>query len=190
MKSSVLPALFSVLVCTLFAMPAAAGKKGGVEMPDRITVGDKTLVLNGMGIREATIFKVDVYVAGLYLEHKSSDPSAIIRSNEAKRLVMHFVHDAGRDDITEAWTEGFEQNAPGDASRLKTRVARLNRYMSSMKDGQEMVFTYVPGRGTQVVVNGQIRGVIPGEDFAQGLFSVWLGSHPPNAGLKKGLLGR
>jgi hypothetical protein len=30
---------------------------------------------------------------------------------------------------------------------------------------------------------------IEGADFARALFLIWLGKHPPNAGLKKGLLG-
>src|SRR5262249_4325913 len=43
-----------MLVIAALATPAAAGTKGGVTMPDQVTVGDKTLVLNGMGLREAT----------------------------------------------------------------------------------------------------------------------------------------
>ena len=34
--------------------------------------------LNGLGLRTATMLKVKVYVIGLYLENKSSDPQAII----------------------------------------------------------------------------------------------------------------
>jgi hypothetical protein len=37
-----------------------------------ITVAGKTLTLNGMGLREATILNIDVYVAGLYVEHPST----------------------------------------------------------------------------------------------------------------------
>jgi len=36
-----------------------------------------------------------------------------------------------------------------------------------------------------------IRGklTIKGDDFARAFLSIWLGTHPPNAGLKTGLLG-
>jgi hypothetical protein len=33
------------------------------------------------------------------------------------------------------------------------------------------------------------RSVIPGKDFADALFSVWLGQHSADDGLKRGLLG-
>ena len=54
-----------------------------------------TLTLNGMGIREATVFNVDVYVAGLYLPEASNDGNAIVQANGLKRIVLHFVR-AGR----------------------------------------------------------------------------------------------
>lgn len=54
-----------------FANPAAAGTKAGVTMRDTVTVANKQLVLNGMGLREATFLNIDVYVAGLYVDRKS-----------------------------------------------------------------------------------------------------------------------
>jgi hypothetical protein len=35
---------------------------------------------------------VKVYVAGLYLAQKSSDPNAIIKSDSPKRIAMQFGH--------------------------------------------------------------------------------------------------
>ena len=54
-------------------LPACAAELAGVVMPEQVTVDGKTLVLNGLGLREATFLRVDVYVAGLYLEEKSQD---------------------------------------------------------------------------------------------------------------------
>jgi hypothetical protein len=46
----------------------------------------------------------------------------------------------------------------------------------------------VPGSGS--LVRGQARELkIPGKDFADALFSVWLGSEPSNAALQHQLLG-
>jgi len=42
----------------------------------------------------------------------------------------------------------------------------------------------------QVEFKGDVKGVVPGADFAQALFRIWLGPSPPNAGLKEGLLGK
>jgi len=174
----------------LFAVPVSAGKRAGVSMPDHITIHGKKLVLNGMGVREATIFNVDVYVAGLYLEKKSSNAQEIIRSEQIKRIHLRFVRDVDKSDMTEAWGEGFKKNAGGKLGALKSRIAKLNSWMADIKDGQTLTFTYVPDKGIQVHVKGAYKGTIQGADFAQVFISIWLGPHPPNKGLKKGMLGK
>ncbi len=178
-----------VLASTLMTLPAFAGEKGGVQMPDNIQVEGKALVLNGMGIREATIFNVDVYVAGLYLESKSQDANAILQSTQAKRLVLKFVRAVDRSDITNAWNEGFERNASGQLPALQDRINKLNSWMTAMAVGDSMQFTYLQGKGLEVVVKGAAKGTIPGDDFARAFLSIWL-SKPPNKGLKAGLLGK
>ncbi len=183
-----------VRVCALAAAlslgsPAMANECGSVRMPNQITVASTQLVLNGMGIREATVFNVDVYVAGLYLEHRSGDANAILNSNQTKRLVLHFVRDVSRDDLVGAWNEGFRRNAGGQLGALQARINRLNGWMTAATSGMELTFTYLPGAGVRVHTGSTARGVIEGDDFARVLFSIWLGPHPPNAGLRRGLLG-
>ncbi len=180
----------SALAATLsLASPALANECGSVNMPNQITVANTTLVLNGMGIREATVFNVDVYVAGLYVEHRSNNGAAIAASNETKRLVLRFVRDVERDDLTNAWDEGFRRNAGGNLAALQPRIARLNGWMRGVHVGDELTFTYLPGAGVRVHVGSSARGIIEGDDFARVFFSIWLGSNPPNAGLRRGLLG-
>ncbi len=49
----------------------------------------------------------------------------------------------------------------------------------------------VPGKGTEVYVNDQLKGTIAGQEFKKVLFSIWLGDKPPvGEGLKKQLLGK
>jgi hypothetical protein len=179
----------ALLFLSLVTAPTYAGKRGGVTMPDKIRVADKELTLNGMGLREATFLKVDVYVAGLYVEHVSSNPAALVGSDETKRLVLRFVRDVGHDDIVKAWNKGFADNATVPVAQLRTFIAQLNAWMPSFKDGDTLVFTYVPGRGVTVQVNGAVKGTINNADFARSLFAIWLGNKPPTTSLKKGLLG-
>lgn len=179
--------LLSLVLC---AGPAAGGELAGVTLPDQIAVDSKTLVLNGLGLREATMLKVDVYVAGLYLEKKSSDPGEITGSEQAKRLVLKFVRSVGRAEIVKAWNEGFEKSAGQSKAALQERIAAFNSWMSDMPIGATLSFTYLPGTGVQVEVRGETRGTLSGPDFAQALFGIWLGQSPPNPGLKEGLLGR
>ena len=61
--------------------------------------------------------------------------------------------------------------------------------MTDVKSGQQMVFSFKPGAGVQVTINGAAKGTIKGDDFAKGLLSIWLGPEPPNPEIKTGLLG-
>ncbi len=183
-------AILAVILATLATAGSAfAGQKAGVTMPDSIRVADKTLVLNGMGLREATIFNVDVYVAGLYLERKTASAQEILTSKQVKRLLLVFKRDLSRSDMVDAWRDGFKTNGGKALPSLRDRVKQLSSWMADVDKGQRMTFTYVPGSGIEVSVKGQRKGLIPGDDFAKVFFSIWLGPKPPNKGLRSGLLG-
>jgi hypothetical protein len=178
-----------LLVAAVVALPAAAGKLAGVTLPDQVSVGDRTLVLNGLGLREATVLMVDVYVAGLYVESKSSDPGVILDDRQAKQLVMRFVRSVGKEKLTEAWTEGFDKNAGDQRTTLALDLAKLNAAMIDVKKEDRITLTYLPDTGVTVSVKGKADVVIPGAAFQRVLFSIWLGPNPPNVSLREGLLG-
>jgi len=179
----------TALVAFLFApLLTNAATLAGVTLPDSTQVAGKTLVLNGVGLR--TKYFVKVYVAGLYLEQKSSDANAIMKSDAPRRLVMHFVRDVSKGQMTDAFQEGFEKNSPEAVKSMKADIDRLLGAVTDIKEGQEMVFTYVPGTGTTMSINGEDKFTIADPAFAPVVFSLWLGPKPPNADLKKGLLGQ
>jgi hypothetical protein len=169
-------------------VPLYAASLAGVTLPDTVEVGGTTLALNGLGLR--TKFTVKVYVAGLYLAQKSSNADAILKADAPKRIVMHFVHSASKSQMTDAFDESFHDNAPEAQKTMKADLDRMLGALEPVKPGDEMVFTYVPGTGTTLAINGTDKVTITGAEFARVLFSVWLGPKPPNAGLKKGLLGQ
>jgi hypothetical protein len=57
-----------------------------------------------------------------------------------------------------------------------------------VKKGAKLVIQYVPGKGT-VIEGAKDSYVAEGKDFADALFSVWIGGSPVDDGLKKGMLG-
>jgi len=173
----------------LVVTTAGAAELAGVSLPDQVTVGGKTLVLNGMGLRKKMVIKV--YAAGLYLEERSADPDVILGSSSTKRVVMHVLTGmATKSKMDEAWREGFEANSPDTYPALADRVTTFMGFFGDMKDGDEIVLTVVPGAGTTAALNGQDKGTIAGDDFGAGLLKVWLGDHPPSEDLKAGLLGK
>ncbi len=178
----------AALALLLSTTPVEAAERDGIKLPDTQTVDGKTLVLNGIGIREATIFQIDVYFAGLYLEKKTKDAKSIIDGG-TKRILMHFVRGVDKDQIAEAYEEGFEKNAGDKLPNLKKKIAQLNSHMADMKEGDKMSLTYVAGKGVYTEVKGKNYGPIEGEDFAKVLFLIFFGEKPPNSDLKEGMLG-
>lgn len=157
-------------------------------MPEQTSVDGAKLVLNGMGVREATIFNVNVYVAGLYLQARSSDGQKIAASEEPKQMLLVFVRNVSKSDMAEAIQKGFSKVAGEGYGKLKQRVERLMAALPEFKEGDRFTLTYRPG--TAVELKSKQRSItIEGADFARALFLIWLGKDPPNAGLKRGLLG-
>jgi len=188
------PSAWQILVSTVALGAAACGAAQamecrGVNFPGHAQVEGSNLTLNGLGLRQATFLKVNVYVAALYVADKSSDPAAILGARAPSELILQFVRDVGADDLRKGWQEGFEKNAGSQMAALKERIATLNGWMSDVKTGQRLVFVYKPGAGVQVSVTGTAKGTIPGDDFAKAFLSIWLGANPPNPEIKAGMLG-
>jgi len=183
----VVAAVLAVLVMDIRS--GTAGQLAGVSLPDQVAVDGRTLVLNGMGLREATLLRLHVYVAGLYLEARSSDAARILAADDTKRLLLHFVRDVGHDSLVGAWNEGFAKNGGPALPGLRNRVETLNAWMVDVKRGDTLTFTQIPGRGVVVEVKGHAKGTLGGADFSRALWGIWLGDQPPNQKLKMGLLG-
>src|ERR1700757_5115032 len=117
-----------------------AGTLAGVTLPETVQAGGTTFLLNGLGLRTKFAFKV--YVAGLYLAQKSSDPATILKPELAKRIVMHFLRGVSKTQLTDGFTESFENNTPEAAKTLKPDIDRLFSALDAVKDGEEVTFTY------------------------------------------------
>ena len=181
--------LMAVVLAGVLAAPLAAYAKelAGATMPDTLSVGGKTLKLNGLGLAKKTLVKV--YVAGLYLEAPSKDAAAILASNQTKAVRMHFLRNGSKKQLTDHFKEGFEANAKEKAAAQQSDVDKFLAMISDMKAGEELIFTYVAGTGTTFSKGDKVIGVLDGKDFGDVLYAVWLGPVPPSEDLKNGMLG-
>ncbi len=159
----------------------------GVTLPDTATLGGKTLVLNGMGLREYFFF--DIYVGGLYLPQKATTPAAVLAEQGPYRVVMAMKHGVSRRQFVDAWRSDLKANNKGDYSKLKPQIAQFAKLFDAAKSGDEIIMDYVPGKGVSVTHNGRLMGTVSGNNFHEALLHVYVGPHPPTETLKKGLLG-
>lgn len=171
------------------AVTAGAATVAGVNVADSITVNNQKLVLNGAALRKK--FVVKVYVGGLYLPSKSNSAAAILAADAPRRQVMHFLYDVDKGKMAEAWSEGLKDNTPNASPEVKTAFATLSSWMEDMKEGQQIVLTYVPGIGTTVEVAGKNKGTLGGKAVADAILNTWIGPKPgPGGDFKKGVLGQ
>lgn len=178
--------LLAALLAGSVASVASAAELQGVSVPDSVTVEGKELKLNGMGLRRKFIF--NVYVAALYVESKSADGAAILAKDAPRRVDMVMLRDLDRKSIVDALRQGFEKNAGDKLEGLRERMDKFSAVIPDLKKGQSMTVVYVPGQGTRVEGQGQSY-TAEGKEFADALFSVWVGRFPVDDGLKKGMLG-
>jgi hypothetical protein len=175
----------------LFTSIASAAELSGVFVDDEYTTGDgQRLVLNGVGLREK--LWVDVYVGSLYLSAKSDDVAEILSQPGPWRIQLDFIYkEVAQQKLVDSWREGFEKNQTADnLKQLQSRIDQFYAYFDGSAVARDRyAFDYIPGTGTSISKNQKLLGVIAGEDFKNALLEIWLGNHPADKKLKKGMLG-
>ena len=177
------------LLCTLLlALPLAARELKGVTSPETMTFAGKELKLNGMGLRKKAIFKV--YVASLYVESTSKDAAVILGADGVRRVEMAMLRDLEKGKIVDAVKDGFAKNAGAGLAALQARLDKFVAVIPDLKEGEKLSITYVPGKGTSISGNDGVEKIaVEGKDFADALFSVWIGKEPVSEDLRDGMLG-
>ena len=180
--------VFRFLLLLAFVSSCFAAEVAGVKIPDE----DQKLLLNGAGLRKRAFF--NVYVIGLYLPEKKAAAADAIGAPGVKRVAIHMLRDVGAEQFGDALMDGMKDNHnEAEMKALEPRAKQLVAIMAEMKEakkGMRITLDWLPGRGTQVTVEGKPAGApIQGEDFYRGLLRIWLGENPVQSDLKKALLG-
>ena len=177
-------------VLLALGVASASGREcAGISFPDQVQVHGQPLMLNGLGVRKASLFRVSVYVAALYLTEPSSDPRQVLQSNTPSELVLRFVRSVSEKELRKSWEEGFAKNAPGHPPGLEKGLAQLISWVTNVNPGQRMTFIRIPGTGMQFDLDGTVKGIIEGDEFSKAFLSIWFGDIPQTPELKTGLLG-
>jgi len=189
MKKAFFPSV-CLFLAALVAVPATAGELAGVSMDDTRQIGEMTANLTGMGIRTRTFLKVKVYVAGLYMEDPTDDPQQIVSADETKGIFIQAIGPTMKAEaIKDALWTGFDANTDDRSEDLQKRMETVTEFFTEpAKKGDSFAFTYVPGKGTTVLVNNEAVGTVPGEDLMRAVFAIWFGDKPADAGLKESVL--
>jgi hypothetical protein len=169
---------------------ARAAELAGVALPDTRVVDGVHLRLNGIGLRTYSIFRIQIYVAGLYLEQRSDDAESILRSSGPKVLEIRFLRDVGADKAHDSWRNGFANNCKLPECTVDQRdVERFISQVPAVHRGDESTLVFT-SKGVRVSFDGHMMGDITDTHFAEVVLRTFLGPAPPTVQLKRELLGQ
>jgi hypothetical protein len=159
----------------------------GVVMDKTVEIDSHTCDLIGAGLlRYRAVFRG--YVAALYLEKGHS--SGEVFKDIPKSLVIEYFHAITAQGFISSTQQGFMNNLTQDQMEsIRERAKVLYSIYRDVKPRDRYTYTYIPGIGSELALNGRVLGTIRGLDFANAFFSIWLGRNPLDQDLKKALLG-
>ncbi len=142
-----------------------------------------------LGTALKRFFTFPVVTVSLYLEdgHKPQD----VLRDVSKRLEVNYHVHIPKKELDRATIRGIAHNYNKvQLNALMPQINQINSYYPDVKPGDQIAVTYVPGLGSEVKINGQIKGIVSGKDFAKAFFSIWVGEHPVDRRAKLKLLGK
>lgn len=156
----------------------------GIKFEATKNLNEKALVLNGVGIRKATWFKVKVYLGALYLQKKSKTVKEILGPEYPKILNMKFVYSVGKEKLIGGWNEGFiAAHGKSDYPEL----TKFNSLMGDIKKGQSINIQFLKD-GINVSFNNAPFTFIKSKSFPRKLLAIWF-INPRDPELAKGMQG-
>jgi hypothetical protein len=188
-RSVCLGAALATLV--LVGWSAGAAELAGFRVPDRLRVGARDLVLNGIGVRSASRFGLTarVYVAALYLEKPSQDAVQVLDSGGVKAIKMKYLYAISAADMKRGWEHSFSESCPEKRCEpFQAQIAEFQALVGAVADGDLIDYAFFDDRveiSRPVGPTASVRG----HEFSRLLLSTWIGKAPPTEELKRSLLG-
>jgi hypothetical protein len=171
----------------LLSSQAFALEVGGVNVAPTVSARQKTLTLNGAGIRKKLFVKV--YVGSLYTERKVTTPAQLLADPGEKLIRMSFVYKkVEKEKMVEGFAEGLANNSPGVAPSAEAKTF-LSWFTVDFVAGDTVDISLSPDGTVAASHNGKALGTVRSPALVQGVLLIWFGEKPADGGLKKGMLG-
>lgn len=185
-----LMSIFLAVIVLIGSSRAGAGiaEVDGTRFNHTLETHQLRLHLKGTALLRYMVF-IKAYTGALYLPEDADGSEAL--EDIPKHLVLEYRVEISAEDFAAATSKKMSDAVnPDDFERLRPEMEALNRLYQDVIPGDRYALTYVPGIGTQLLLNGRPLGTIPGAEFARALFSVWLGDNPIDTAFRDRLLGR
>jgi len=181
----------SIGLILVVSTSARSAELEGVVFPDEIRASkdpSHLLRVHGMGLlRYRVVFRG--YVAALYLPDGVPGERAL--EDVPRRLELSYFWSIAGSDFAKAANQLLARELTAtQLASLRPRIDDLHRSYRDVRPDDRYSLTYLPSVGTELRLNDELLTTIPGNDFAEAYFGIWLGDQPLDAGLRDELLGR
>jgi len=171
---------------------ASAATLEGQQFDDTAVLSDRTLRLNGLGLRGVAWVKA--FVAGLYLPAPTRDSLQVLSMPGPKRLRLKIMLDAPSHELTKSLTSRIARNETEAAqAQMGDRLTHLAGHLDSIGNlqvGDTVDIDFVPDRGIVLRHNERAVGTpVAGADLYRAVLKIFVGDRPVDKRLKEGLLG-
>jgi hypothetical protein len=188
-RSVISPLIFFATILTslnIESQCAYALTVENVTFADSVTIGGSPVPLhNAALLRYLKLIKA--YVAALYLPEGVTPENVL--ADIPKRLEINYLVSIKGTDFGKGAEPTLKLNqTPAELAKLRSRIDRINAIYRDVKPGDRYALTYLPGRGTELALNGTPLTVIEGADFAAAYLGIWLGRDSIDNTLKRDLL--
>jgi hypothetical protein len=169
-----------------------AAEISGIKFDDTVTVGGKSLVLNGIGMRQ--IFVVKVYAAALYLAEKKTSSADVQALTTPKRISLVIQREINSEEFGQLFITSMNKNSnKEEKAKVINQTVKFGEMFASMdkvKKGDIVNLDWIPGTGTVSSLNGKPIGeALQDIAFYNAVLRIWIGENPVQSDLKRALLG-
>jgi hypothetical protein len=132
---------------------------------------------------------LNIYSIALYGPAGTNTIDEIL-ADVPKRLVLRYHRRFTRNQIVKGGLEMMKKNPEVNLSAIADAVSQMDAlYMEAVHEEDEYEVSYVPGQGTSLYFNEELRGTVSGADFARAYFGIWLSKTPIDEEMRDALLG-
>ncbi len=180
--------VFLIATSTAFANPSANVDIAGVNFAKTYATPDGQLTFRGGALLRYLVF-IKAYAGALYMPAGADHHQAL--GDVPRRLELSYFQAISADDFAKATRQKIADNlAPEALAAISERIDHFNALYRDVTPGDRYALTYIPGKGTELSLNGEVLGHIAGDDFAAAVFAIWLGPDPIDHDFKTALLGQ
>jgi hypothetical protein len=155
-------------------------------------VGDRSIRLTLTGTAMRTKYLFNVYAIGSYVQEgaRARDAEDLARLEVPKQLHLIFERDVDPDTMAKSFSQAIRMSQPAPA--FSRELAELEKYFqeSSIKRGDHLWLTTIPGVGFRCQVAGRPGLTVANPGFARAAWEAYLGPRNLGVAIKSGLSSR